>query len=375
MLWVLAKALVIMKVAALQFEGENPDVAALQFAGEHPDSKHHQKHRAKHVQDEEVVHFASGVKEQKNSDEEEEKDETEVADSQKKTKTSKKKAKKTVMKNAAKKLKAKKTIAKHWSYENTKHWETEFPSCRKDGQSPIALHTKCADNEVGCTPSSQPLGNHVTFETVAGAYLSNNGRFLELVAPAHFSTVTLGDLVWKSGRVQFHTPSEHTMNGERFPAEMQIVYKPVGHNKWTLITSILIKEDPTMNRNEFLSSLGFDMLNLPRGEGDKMYLGSPVDLKEGLKTSMGSGFAGYEGTLTSPPCTKDVLWFIAEDPMEASATQIGNLERRFPKGNNRPLYPIGSRMIYRDFSHWSSHAKGWSMISVLSTMLLFAANY
>lgn len=222
---------------------------------------------------------------------------------------------------------------------------------------------------------SQPLGNHVTFEPVAGAYLSNNGHLIELVAPAPFSTVKLGDLVWKSSRVQFHTPSEHVLNGERFPAEMQIVYKPVGENKWTLVTSVLIKEDPDMERNELLSSIGFDMLNLPRDEGDKMYLSSPVDLKDGLKYELANGFAGYEGTLTSPPCKKDVLWFVAERPLMASATQIGNLERRFPEGNSRPLYPVGSRMIYRDFSQWQSHASGWSMIPISAAMLLFAVTH
>jgi len=377
----LVKALAIIQVAALQLDGEHPEVtAALQLKGENPGWKHHKGH-VMATKKEGAVHFASGVKEadEEEADEDEEEEPKEVAKKTKKVAKKTKKAKKVAnkTKKVAKKNVMKSAAKKHWSYANTKHWETTFASCKKGDQSPIALSTKCDSKEVGCTPSSQPLGNHITFESVAGAYLSNNGHFLEIVAPAHFSTVTLGDLVWKASRVQFHTPSEHTMNGERFPAEMQIVYKPVGENKWTLVTSVLIQEDPSTASNELLSSLGFDMLNLPREAGDKMYLSSPVDLKDGLKTSMDGGFAGYEGTLTTPPCSRDVLWFIADTPLMASATQIGNLERRFPSGNSRPLFPMGSRLIYRDFSQWGdrSTARGWSMISLSVGMLLFAVTY
>lgn len=357
MLWILAKALVIVQVIAVQFEDDHP--------GKHSTKHHNHPIQAVHLKnDVEVAGIQNSTKKEIAAETDKKVDE--------------KTSKKNVMKHSKKialKHKAKKTKkAAAWSYENTKHWETAFPACRKEGQSPIAITTVCKSDEVGCTPSSQPLGKHVTTSPVAGAYLSNNGHFLELVGPAHFSTVKLGNLQWSSARVQFHTPSEHTMNGQRYPAEIQIVYKPdFGDNKWTLVTSILIEEG--YNKNALLSSIGFDMLNLPREEGDKMYLSDTVDLTEGLKTPLGGGFAGYEGTLTSPPCTQDVLWFIAEHPIEASATQIGNLARRYPEGNSRPLFPIGSRMIYRDFNQWQSHASGWSMMSLSAAVLLFAATY
>lgn len=343
-MWFLIKALLLVEVTALQFEGDH-----------HKHHKHHGK----------AVHAASDV---------------EVDDVPEKT-DKVNVTKKNVMKKP--KAKAKKSkVAKEvleppcWSYDNVKHWEIMYPTCKSEEQSPIAVTTQCSGNEVGCTPSSQPLGKHIVSTPVAGAYLSNNGHFVELVAPAYFSTITLGKMTWKSARVQFHTPAEHTMNGVRYPAEMQIVYKPVERseveNKWSLVTSVLLKEG--YNKNPFLSSIGLDMLNLPRNDGDRMFVGGSVDLAEGLKEPMDGGFAGYEGTLTSPPCTKDVLWFVAEKPMEASATQIANLERRFPKGNSRPLHPIGSRMVYRDLNQWSSHASGWPMIS-LSVALLLVANF
>jgi carbonic anhydrase len=320
---ILAKALLVVQVAAIQFEGV-----------------HHNHHK----------HVESG--------------------------SANKTSKKNVMKHSAKKTThhaGKKTDAeKCWSYENVKHWETVYEACKTKDQSPVALNTECRGNGLDCTPSDQPLGKHFVSSPVAGAYLSNNGHFMELVAPAYFSTITLGKLVWKSARVQFHTPSEHTMNGVRYPAEMQIVFTPmVTTNKWTLVTSMFIKEG--YNRNSLLSSIGMDMVNLPRNEGDKMYVGGPVDLADGLKGALDGTFAGYEGTLTSPPCTNNVLWFVAENPLEASATQISNLERRFPEGNNRPTHPIGSRMVYRDWSRWSSHANMWSIMPISLILVAIAS--
>eukprot|EP00746_Dinoflagellata_sp_MGD_P165357 gnl/MRDRNA2_/MRDRNA2_94575_c0_seq1.p1 gnl/MRDRNA2_/MRDRNA2_94575_c0~~gnl/MRDRNA2_/MRDRNA2_94575_c0_seq1.p1 ORF type:complete len:325 (-),score=65.91 gnl/MRDRNA2_/MRDRNA2_94575_c0_seq1:6-980(-) len=322
-MWILAKSFFLVQVTAIQFQGV------------------HHKHHG-------------------------------IANTTSKKNVMKHSAKKTKQ-HAAKKTKAKADAEKCWSYENVKHWETVYPACKSDNQSPIDLTTKCKGNDVGCTPSNQPIGKHLVSTPVAGAYLKNTGHFVELVAPAYFSTVTLGKKVWKSSRVQFHTPAEHTMDGKRYPAEMQILFKPMDEdNKWTLVTSVFFEEG--YNKNSFLSSIGFDMLNLPRQAGDKMYIGGAVDLADGLKGPLGGGFAGYEGTLTSPPCTKDVLWFVAENPMEASSTQIANLERRFPEGNSRPIHPLGSRMVYRDFNQWSySHASMFSMMP-LSVILLVVAN-
>jgi carbonic anhydrase len=55
----------------------------------------------------------------------------------------------------------------------------------------------------------------------------------------------------------------------------------------------------------------------------------------------------YEGSLTTPPCSKDVQWIVMATPIQMSAEQIG----MFPnlvKGNNRPVQPLNNRTAVTD---------------------------
>jgi carbonic anhydrase len=52
----------------------------------------------------------------------------------------------------------------------------------------------------------------------------------------------------------------------------------------------------------------------------------------------------YRGSLTTPPCTEGVTWFILKTPIEASNDQINAFAALFPH-NARPIQPLGARMV------------------------------
>ena len=61
-------------------------------------------------------------------------------------------------------------------------------------------------------------------------------------------------------------------------------------------------------------------------------------------------YATYRGSLTTPPCSEGVEWFVFLDPLHVSADQI--LAFQFYVGggttlglNTRPVQPLGERMI------------------------------
>lgn len=68
--------------------------------------------------------------------------------------------------------------------------------------------------------------------------------------------------VYYAQEISFHTPSEHTINGEQFPLEMQVrhIGKSVGDTSKSLILSFVFKKSPGIY-NKFLESL--DFFNLP----------------------------------------------------------------------------------------------------------------
>lgn len=74
--------------------------------------------------------------------------------------------------------------------------------------------------------------------------------------------VTMDGGVYHAQEISFHTPSEHKINGERFPMEMQILHvgKTVGDTAKHLILSFVFKKVPGVY-NRFIDSL--DFFNLP----------------------------------------------------------------------------------------------------------------
>jgi carbonic anhydrase len=52
----------------------------------------------------------------------------------------------------------------------------------------------------------------------------------------------------------------------------------------------------------------------------------------------------YSGSLTTPPCSEDVAWFVLQAPIQASKSQITQF-RKVIDGNNRPTQPLNGRTI------------------------------
>jgi carbonic anhydrase len=50
------------------------------------------------------------------------------------------------------------------------------------------------------------------------------------------------------------------------------------------------------------------------------------------------------GSLTTPPCTENVMWMVFKEPLRISPEQIAIFARLYPN-NARPLQPVNDRLI------------------------------
>ena len=57
-----------------------------------------------------------------------------------------------------------------------------------------------------------------------------------------------------------------------------------------------------------------------------------------------NGYYSYSGSLTTPPCSENVSWFVMKSSMEASILQITKLQAII-KNNFRPVRPLNGREI------------------------------
>jgi len=75
-------------------------------------------------------------------------------------------------------------------------------------------------------------------------------------------------------------------------------------------------------------------------------------------------FYNYEGSLTQPPCTEGVTWWVSAEPVEAEQAQIQQIRRAIigadstKHGNNRVTQPLNGRKVlvgHTGFQHYVKH--------------------
>ena len=83
--------------------------------------------------------------------------------------------------------------------------------------------------------------------------------------------------------------------------------------------------------------------NMPVGAG-------PVHSVEGLSINVADllpakrGYYHFEGSLTTPPCSEGVSWYVLSTPVEASAAQIKSFQALY-RHNARPVQPLNDRAV------------------------------
>ena len=155
------------------------------------------------------------------------------------------------------------------------------------------------------------------------------------------STISVGGDTYTFKQMHFHTPSEHLIDGITFPMELHIVSATENSvSPHYLVIAILFKMgEESKFINEFLNSI-------PDHDHTK------TDTKAGsikfsdLLSLSPSGELGhhyhYKGSLTTPPYTETVNWFVLKQIFEASPEQIktinkleGDNARHIKDKNNR----------------------------------------
>jgi carbonic anhydrase len=60
-------------------------------------------------------------------------------------------------------------------------------------------------------------------------------------------------------------------------------------------------------------------------------------------------FFTYAGSLTTPPCTEGITWFVMKTPIEMSPAQIDAFTKLEHLGHtNRPIQRLGGRTVLID---------------------------
>ena len=136
----------------------------------------------------------------------------------------------------------------------------------------------------------------------------------------------------------FHAPSEHTVTGNLYDMEGHFVHK--SEDGTLAVIGVLIRRGSV---NTAFNTFWHRMPSVP-GESvqDNSVVLNASDLLPSIKHTY-----RYEGSLTTPPCSEGVKWFVLTTPIEMSHSQIAAF-KAILYGNNRPVQPLNGRELLVD---------------------------
>jgi len=178
----------------------------------------------------------------------------------------------------------------------------------------------------------QPIEFHYISASLT---LVNDGR--TITADIHpGSYIVAGGVRYELKRIEFHHPSEEAVKGRLTEFEAYLVHQSAD-GKFAILASRF-----NMDRGDPNAILAAMWPHLPKTAGSSEIVQEIVN-PAGLLPAQ-RGYWTYMGSLTSPPCTEGVRWFVFEDELTISRDQLRMYTALF-RMNSRPLQDAHGRRI------------------------------
>ncbi|MET0067351.1 MAG: carbonic anhydrase family protein [Candidatus Thiodiazotropha sp.] len=218
-----------------------------------------------------------------------------------------------------------------WGYQGSMgpaHWgelSKEYRLC-KDGlmQSPIDFNHAF---------DAQRINLDLNYQA-AQLEIENNGHTVKVSYPEG-SYLSFSGQRYKLLQFHFHSPSEHTEGGNFHPMEIHFVHQ--ADDGTLAVIGVFVDEG---GENLALSEI-WD--HLPKHTSNKQKVSKEV-INAYDMIPKDVGYYRYMGSLTTPPCSEGVNWFVMNQPIQASKAQIDAFTA-IMEGNNRPAQPVNHRLV------------------------------
>jgi carbonic anhydrase len=228
----------------------------------------------------------------------------------------------------------------HWGYEGEgapAHWGSlspDFATCDSGvEQSPIDLTNAVPIDEAGI---ERHLGEAVLT-------VGQRARVMDLVDNGHTVQITndvpqsieLGETLYELAQFHFHSPSEHTIDGEHAQLEIHFVHKSAAGE--LAVVGILVEEG---KHDAIWDAV---IAAFPDEVGGQRHVEN-LDLDVNDIRPLPQHYYRYEGSLTTPPCSEGVQWIVMAELRQMSSEQMAEVVSHL-HSNNRPVQPIGKRQV------------------------------
>lgn len=204
-----------------------------------------------------------------------------------------------------------------WSYNNQNDW-----CCHSSqSQSPVAIMdqytTPMLDKGILTFTYSTTIDS--LFDT--GYCIQGNATGVANINGRHFELQ----------QFHFHAHSEHTIDAKHYPLELHFVHQ--SQSGRLAVIAVLFKIGPEHSGfQELITHL------------DESPVSEPIDLLSLMPTN--KNYYHYLGSLTTPPLEENVEWYVFEEPVSLSESQLSAITHRH-NHNHRNIQPLNNRPILK----------------------------
>lgn len=213
------------------------------------------------------------------------------------------------------------TAAQDVNYQNPASWGGQCQTGQS--QSPIDIN----GTEAAMTHRL------MTAYSVTPLSMADSSRGL-MQGYAAGSYMQVGDKKFELKGLVFRTPSEHSVMGKSFPAAIQFVHENSAGHK-AIIAVMVAEGAENLAAKEWLD-------RLPKKNGRSQDMKTLLNARDLMPFD--TGYYRYMGSLTTPPCSEGVNWYVMKTPITMSKAQISSLSA-LTKGKTRPIQRRNFRLI------------------------------
>ncbi|KAM3877719.1 receptor-type tyrosine-protein phosphatase gamma [Diretmus argenteus] len=261
----------------------------------------------------------------------------------------------------------------YWAYSGShgpRGWAASYPECVERNQSPVDI----VDGDARVSQEYQKLTlDKFNMESSNQTTMKNTGKTVAVLLKDDYFVRGAGlPGRFKAEKMEFHwgqsngsAGSEHSVDGRRFPVEMQIYlynsddFDSLGAaiKERRIIAAMAVFFELGQKDNPAVDPIIQGLKGVVHHEKETN-LRSFI-LRDLLPSSLDSYYR-YTGSLTTPPCSKVVEWIIFSRPVYLSYSQLEAFYSIFTteqqdhvksveylRNNYRPLQDLGDRVVFK----------------------------
>ncbi|MDR2896737.1 MAG: carbonic anhydrase family protein [Propionibacteriaceae bacterium] len=164
--------------------------------------------------------------------------------------------------------------------------------------------------------------------------MENNGHSIEV---ADSGSAIIDGRSFTLTQFHFHAASEHTIDGQHYPMEAHFVHK-AADGRIAVLAVFFELGEANPGFREVLDEI------MPMQYDSTIPHDPPAftDLMTMIPTDL--SYYHYLGSLTTPPLTENVEWYVMKTPVQVSADQVTDFAQLYSH-NNRDTQPVDGRVV------------------------------